>query len=106
MINTILIFIWLHWFADFFCQWDQMAIQKSKSLFWLTLHVTIYSFFFLFWGWKFALANLVCHFIIDFITSRINSKLYLNHRHWFFTMIGFDQALHMTTLILTYRILL
>ena len=95
--------IWIHWFADFFCQWDQMAIQKSKSPLWLTTHVFVYSICFLFIGWKFAIVNFLVHFTIDYFTSKANARLYTNHRHWFFTMIGFDQALHMTTLVLTYQ---
>jgi hypothetical protein len=34
--------IWIHWFADFFCQTDKMAINKSKSIYWLTIHVFVY----------------------------------------------------------------
>jgi hypothetical protein len=98
----LLFLIWTHFIADFIFQSDQMAINKSKSIKYLSLHVFIYSVCFLYIGWKFALINFLAHWIIDFITSKINSKLYTNHRHWFFTMIGFDQALHTTTLVLTY----
>lgn len=100
-----IVLVWIHWFADFLCQWDQMAIQKSKSIGWLFVHCLIYSICFLYFGWKFALLNGLVHFVIDFFTSRINAKLYLNHRHWFFTMIGFDQALHLTTLFIIYRMM-
>ena len=92
----------MHLFADFILQTDQMAINKSKSNFWLTLHIACYSVPFLIFGWKFALVNAIGHWITDFITSRITSYLWKKEeRHWFFVTIGIDQAIHLTTLILT-----
>jgi hypothetical protein len=99
----ILALIWIHFVADYICQWNYIALNKGKSIAWLSLHVFIYSLFFIFLGWKFTCVNFAIHFVIDFITSRINAKLYKNHQYWFYKMLGFDQALHLTTLILSYR---
>jgi hypothetical protein len=105
--------LFVHWFADFFCQDDKTALNKSKNLLYLIYHSCLYFWILLvgFWiyrivfiGYLFTplfVLNLPAHFVIDAITSRINAKLYLNHRHWFFTMIGLDQFLHYAVLFMT-----
>lgn len=103
--GNILIVVWIHFMSDFLLQSDKMAINKSKSNKWLCIHILIYSIPFLWFGWLFALINGLLHFITDFISSRATSRLYTNHRHWFFVIIGLDQALHMTALILTLQYL-
>jgi hypothetical protein len=119
-----LFWIVVHYFADFHFQSHWMAINKSKRWDALALHCAVYSVFWLFLGWTFAL-----------ITSRITSRLMfvkvigelMNFRerdfdkpvvldtrlpllgcqidpekpHWFFTVIGIDQVLHYTSLTLT-----
>ncbi len=97
----------MHFIADFILQTDTMATMKSKSSKWLSIHVIVYSIPFLYFGWLFALINGVSHFVTDFITARATSYLWQKEkRHWFFVVIGFDQAIHMTTLILTYHYLI
>jgi hypothetical protein len=105
-ISVILILIWLHFVADFIFQTDKMAMSKSGSFKWLSIHVAIYSAFFLFFGWKFALFTFACHWITDALSSRATTYLYKKgQRHNFFVVIGLDQALHYTALILGYQYL-
>ena len=102
---TLIFIILLHWLADFVLQTDQMAQNKSKSLYWLTLHVFAYSLIFFGFGWKFVLITFVCHWITDFVTSKITSYYWkIENRHMFFVVIGFDQFLHITQLLLTYEL--
>jgi hypothetical protein len=63
----------------------------------------LYLSFLLLISWKFAIVNGIAHFVIDWCTSRGTSYLWKkDKRHWFFSLIGFDQALHLTVLVLTY----
>jgi hypothetical protein len=58
-------------------------------------------------GWKFAAVTFLSHFATDWVTSRCTTALYKRQEwHWFFCVVGFDQAIHLTTLILTYHFLL
>jgi hypothetical protein len=116
MINVYVIvwILFIHWFADFVCQPDRWARNKSKSNAVLLSHVGLYSTLVAVVGvgfisnglmpivWMF-LVSFVCHFVTDYITSRITSKLYEKQLwHNFFVVIGFDQFLHATQLLLTY----
>jgi uncharacterized protein DUF3307 len=106
MITISLTLLATHWLADFVLQSDWMAVNKSSSNTALGLHCLTYSACFLWWGWQFALLTLGCHFVQDYITSRVNSKLWReNKRHWFFVGVGFDQLLHYAQLALTLRLL-
>jgi hypothetical protein len=103
----ILALVWIHFVSDFLLQSDKMAINKSKSWKWLGIHCVTYSTPFLIFGWRFALVTLAFHFVTDAITSRGTAYLWKREmRHWFFSLIGFDQAIHLSTLILTYHFLL
>jgi hypothetical protein len=93
--------IWTHFIADFVFQTDKMALNKSKSDKWLAIHSLIYGLCFIFWGWKYVIILSLAHFGIDRVTSRIESFLWKRDaRHWFFVVIGFDQALHLSILVL------
>jgi len=108
MTTTFILYaLLLHWIFDFVLQSDMMALNKSKSMWWLAGHCFAYSYmaFFLvptfpayliFFGYLF-----ITHFIIDGITSRLNAWLWKkNEYHWFFTSIGLDQWLHYAALFL------
>lgn len=105
----MLIYIYLlfiHWLADFVLQNDWMAQNKNKNLFALSTHVLIYYFILLIGTFNslWAFFNCGLHFLIDFVTSKINAKLWQNKKiHWFFVSVGFDQFLHTAILLLTWR---
>lgn len=104
----------IHFIADFLCQTREMATNKSKSVYWLTLHVLVYSIVTTL-GWLCFTQDMVSllyicvitfatHWITDFITSKLTSYFYLkNNMFLFFATIGFDQLIHITTLTLTYE---
>lgn len=97
--------IWAHFVGDFILQTDEMAINKSKSNKWLVYHVGIYSLVLLPWGLWFAAVNVALHFVTDYFSSRLSSYFWkAEKRHEFFVVIGADQALHMTALIVTVSI--
>ena len=103
----IMFIFWLHFIADFVFQTDEVAIKKSSSNLVLTYHVMVYILpFALIFGPAFAVINFVLHWLTDFFSSRATTKLYkAGERHWFFVVIGLDQALHYTALFGTYYLL-
>lgn len=103
LLHATLVVVWLHFIADFLLQTDKMAVNKSKSFSWLTVHVAVYSgVLCAFCGPWYALVNGVAHYLTDAVTSRVTSYLWKrSERHWFFVVIGLDQALHLTVLVLT-----
>jgi len=113
-IKIILTLIATHFVADFLCQTDKMALNKSKSIYWLTIHVLAYTailliasaFLFFSLGWKtifiYALANGALHWITDFFTSKLTTKLWQSEsKHWFFVAVGADQMIHYFCLMIT-----
>lgn len=104
MVHKIIILIWIHFIADFLLQPDVMALNKSKSIFWLLSHGVVYGATFIFFGFEFAILTALFHIGIDSITSRLTSYFWIKEkRHWFFVTIGFDQAIHITLLIVLLR---
>lgn len=130
-----------HFVGDFPLQSDWMALNKSKTtivgLEALTTHAAVYTgavtltivatmavtfwgdreLFKLLWeiGTKFWLITFATHWVTDFITSRVTSKLFFfqpagaslwhyvdGKRHWFFVMIGFDQLIHQIMLVVSF----
>jgi hypothetical protein len=97
-----LLLVWVHTIADFVFQSDKMAINKSSSWKWLSIHVGMYGLLLLPLGWKFTLVNCLLHFITDAVSSRVTTYFWKKEqRHKFFVTIGIDQAIHMSCLFLT-----
>ena len=105
--HPLVILIWMHFIADFVFQTDKVAINKSKCNKTLLWHVSLYSIPFFWFGGAFAVTNAIAHFLTDFVTARATSWLWQNEqRHWFFVVVGFDQAIHVTTLFVTYSLMI
>lgn len=112
----LLILLTFHWLGDFVCQNDWMALNKSKRLFPLTVHVLVYTAV-MFLGLLVLdpaadmLTGLLLisggHFITDFFTSRLNTYLISTYesKHWFFVGVGFDQLIHVWNLALVVLVL-
>jgi hypothetical protein len=122
VITLIIIALFIHFVADFIFQTDWMATNKSKSNVSLMAHVITYTlvtgvgmflaqvilpnFFDVVFqptfAAFFATLNGVIHFFVDYVTSRINSKLWdAKQVRNFFVGVGADQFIHATTLILS-----
>lgn len=100
----MLALVWLHFLADFVFQTDWMALRKSSQNGPLAAHVLVYSLFLLPFGWKYAALNGLAHFATDWCSSRVSKALWeRGARHGFFVVVGFDQALHLTALVLFWR---
>jgi len=103
MLIDIVILVWMHFVADFLLQSRKVGENKSSSNLILLKHVIIYSIPFFYFGWQFALLNAALHFVVDWITSRVTKHAWKeSNMELFWGTIGFDQAVHMTTLIATY----
>jgi len=111
----ILALLFLHWVADFLLQSHQMASNKSSSIYWLTVHVATYSSVWFLAGIflfpiltviTFTAITFACHWTTDYFTSKWTGRLWREQKiHNFFVVIGLDQFLHFTQLILTYTLL-
>lgn len=124
MISIYIIFtiIIVHYIADFIMQDEKWALGKSKNVNDLTLHIGVYSYFWIipayymfetdFQAYVFLVVTFCAHWITDYFTSRIVSKKF-EAKHYgspipnlgAFSVIGFDQLLHYTQLFLTYYLL-
>lgn len=105
-IETIIWLLFAHWIADFVCQSDWMAQNKSKNNTALMIHCCVYGLVMMLMSWNYIFGAIVMliHHPVDYVTSRINSKLWAEKKvHWFFVSVGFDQWIHFVTLILVYK---
>ena len=123
MIWYILFILLVHWVSDFVLQTHHMSTRKSSSNYYLTMHVVVYTFAtIVMWSvvfpfttihisslgiWLSFAAIFTTHWVTDYFTSRWTSRLYKEERyHDFFVVIGFDQVLHYTQLLLIFNYLL
>jgi hypothetical protein len=99
----VIIVLWTHFISDFVLQTDAMAKGKSSSNKILTKHVLVYGLFFLvYFGPVYTAVNCLLHWITDYFSSRATSKLWKENKvHDFFVVIGLDQVIHTTCLIVT-----
>jgi hypothetical protein len=105
-LHEVLILLTLHFIADFILQSNNMATNKSKSNYWLSYHVGVYTLVFSMVNPLYALVNGALHWITDYLTSRVASYFYVkDDRRYFFITIGFDQLVHSITLITTYYLM-
>lgn len=103
MIYDLIILVWMHFFCDFVLQTRKQAESKSSDTKNLAIHVLTYSVPFVIFGWVFAVVNYILHFATDYCSSRMSKKFYTQgNDKMFWIVIGADQALHKTALILTY----
>lgn len=111
MLHPLITILFAHWVADFLFQTETMALNKSKSMKWLTVHVLTYTivllgFSLLLLNWQSALLfaglNGALHWITDFFTSKLTT-VYHNNRRVFFLIIGLDQFIHTATLIMAWE---
>jgi|APFre7841882654_1041346.scaffolds.fasta_scaffold00999_12 hypothetical protein len=110
--------VWMlfaHFVADFLCQTEKMALNKSKNMMALLDHsvadyVVLLSMYLLYLFFitdvsKFNslfFINFISHFIIDGISSRIYDWTWNNDKkRLFFKVLGFDQFLHVSILLVT-----
>jgi len=103
----VVVALFVHWVADFVFQSDEMANNKSKDNAYLWLHCFIYGLCFMGFGPKFAIVAMFSHVLIDYYTSRLNSRLWKEKKvHEFFVSIGFDQFLHISILLFCVKYLM
>lgn len=107
--KLILYLAFVHWIADFVFQSDWMAKEKSKNNYALLIHCFVYGAVFssMTLSPMYGLIVGLIHIPVDYVTSRINAELWNDKKvHWFFVSIGFDQWIHIATLILVQKYLM
>ena len=105
--QVIVFIVIAHFVADFLCQSHEMGTRKSEDIKILGLHSLIYSLPFILISPLYAIVNGLLHGGVDNVTSKWTKKLYKQQEyHWFFVVIGFDQAIHILVLFSTYQIMI
>lgn len=112
-LTDVIVILIAHYIGDFICQSRPMADNKSKNIYWLLTHGTIYSavMFVLLLIFSraslgiisvYILINGVLHTIVDKFSSMYSTKFYQQKRDYnMFCIIGGDQLLHYIILLLT-----
>lgn len=106
-ISTILTIVVLHFIADWLLQSRNTAERKSEDVSVLLLHCFVYGLpFMIFVSPIYGAINLWLHFVVDYVTSRINKHYYTTKQmKKFWNMIGFDQTIHFVILFTTYYLI-
>jgi len=114
--NLLIMFFSLHFVGDFVFQTRQMAENKSKSIYWLTSHVLWYCVAFMPIAFligletqyiEFQFVLFTTHWLTDFFTSKLTSYFWKKRKvKAFFMVIGFDQLIHIITLLLIFKYLI
>lgn len=129
MISYVALFwiVMIHWLADFVLQTHEQAIGKSYKWSCLLNHTSTYSTVWFLFGLMYITCTVplystsntpilnvlaftgitfVCHTIQDYFTSRwVKYYFDKNNFHNGFVVIGLDQILHYSQLLLTYNLL-
>lgn len=116
MLKVAVLILFIHFVGDFLLQSTDMAVNKARSVKWLSIHVSVYTVVLLIgcmalFGAEvaitYALVNGGIHLVTDFFTSKLNSNLFEREdKRWYYTGIGFDQFIHGASLLLTYDYLI
>lgn len=99
-----------HYVFDFLLQSSWMAENKSRAWKPLVAHIGVYTLGLLLlcllggmnpvWGWTNGLA----HGVTDYFTSRASSHFFTKRDyHWGFAVVGFDQLVHLLTMVWTWQ---
>jgi hypothetical protein len=107
---TVLLLVWTHFIGDFVFQTDEVVRAKGRSNWALVSHTFTYIATFSLLGWvipittDWIILNMALHGVTDYVTSRAKTRLWReDETHLFFVVVGFDQAIHISTLLLTYQ---
>ena len=85
-LNIPIAILAVHTLADFFCQTNWQAVNKSKRIDALASHVITYTLVFMAFGWWsgwsyeqikwFACITFYTHFLTDYVTSRLGRRVF------------------------------
>lgn len=102
-VTTVLLILVLHYIGDFLLQPHWIGANKYKCGKELAIHGMIYLLVMAHVDPFWAILNTLIHITVDAFTSNITHKLYeLKKYGAFFKVIGLDQLIHSTCLLLTY----
>ncbi len=102
-----------HFIGDFAFQTRMMGDNKWKSLYWLGIHVLVYTLVMGFLSFPFFPSALIwiqwlalnsfLHLCTDYVTSKLSHKFYDEKNYkYFWTTIGADQTIHSLILFYSY----
>lgn len=122
-VDTIILAIFCHFVADFILQSRKMATKKGQEFVWLLGHMGILFICFLPIGLMFSIGNTLIHGLIDWNIWKLykfSVKIRMNRGtipittpqefsywgdYYFYLTIGFDQLLHISTIVILLNIL-